>query len=97
MCAGEDTDTAEEHAEHEPSSELDGRQAPSSVPVCDYVLSRSQRSSLSGSQEERVTRLLQDVRAETSAFVTIMRPSSLNRALVSFTTIVPFSCQVYRP
>lgn len=82
FCTGEDGDAEEEeHSEHESSFELDDdRQTPCAGH--DYVLSRSGR--LSGAQEERVTRLLQDVRAETPVFVTIMKMSTQNRAIVSF-------------
>ncbi|XP_040259512.1 B3 domain-containing protein Os03g0620400 [Aegilops tauschii subsp. strangulata] len=77
--SGEDTDAAEEHSEHKSSFELDDvRQTPSAGR--DYVLSR--RGRLSGAQEERVTRLLQDVQAETPVFVAIMKMSTQNRTIV---------------
>ncbi|KAM3329088.1 hypothetical protein ACQJBY_026264 [Aegilops geniculata] len=77
--SGEDTDAAEEHSEHESSFELDDvRQTPCAGR--DYVLSR--RGRLSGAQEERVTRLLQDVQAETPVFVAIMKMSTQNHTIV---------------
>ena len=88
FCTGEDTDDAEEHSEHEPSFELDDvRQTPCAG--LDYVLSR--RGHLSGAQGERVTRLLQDVQAETPVFVAIMKMSTQNRTIVSFD--LPFFLQ----
>uniref|UniRef100_A0A8R7PQQ1 TF-B3 domain-containing protein n=1 Tax=Triticum urartu TaxID=4572 RepID=A0A8R7PQQ1_TRIUA len=77
--SGEDTDAAEEHSEHELSFELDDiRQTPCAGRA--YVLSRC--GHLSGAQEERVTRFLQDVRAETPVFVAIMKMSTQNRTIV---------------
>ncbi|KAE8816901.1 Arginyl-tRNA synthetase [Hordeum vulgare] len=77
---GEDSDSeAEEHSEDESSFGLDDdRQTPCAGR--DYVLSRSGR--LSGAEEERVTRLLQDVRAETRVFVAIMKMNTRNCAIV---------------
>ncbi|KAI5005658.1 hypothetical protein ZWY2020_032901 [Hordeum vulgare] len=78
--SGEDSDSeAEEHSEDESSFGLDDdRRTPCAGR--DYVLCRSGR--LSGAQEERVTRLLQDVRAETRVFVAIMKMNTRNRAIV---------------
>ena len=90
FCTGEDTDAAEEHSGHELSFELDDiRQTPCAGRA--YVLSRC--GHLSGAQEERVTRFLQDVRAETPVFVAIMKMSTQNRTIVSFD--LPFFLEAY--
>uniref|UniRef100_A0A453ECE1 TF-B3 domain-containing protein n=1 Tax=Aegilops tauschii subsp. strangulata TaxID=200361 RepID=A0A453ECE1_AEGTS len=78
---GEDSDAkAEEHSEDESSFGLDDDcQTPCAGR--DYVLSPKAR--LSGAQEERVTRLLQAVRAETPVFVAIMKMNTRIRTTVS--------------
>ncbi|KAF7028584.1 hypothetical protein CFC21_040478 [Triticum aestivum] len=80
--SGEDSDAkAEEHSEDESSFGLDDvRQTPCTGR--DYVLSLNAR--LSGAQEERVTRLLQAVRAKTPVFVAIMK---MNTRI--HTTVIP--------
>ncbi|XP_037404721.1 B3 domain-containing protein Os03g0620400-like [Triticum dicoccoides] len=80
--SGEDSDAkAEEHSEDESFFGLDDDcQTPCTGR--DYVLSPTAR--LSGAQEERVTRLLQAVRAETPVFVAIMNMSTRIR-----TTVIP--------
>ena len=89
FCTGEDSDAkAEEHSEDESFFGLDDDcQTPCTGR--DYVLSPTAR--LSGAQEERVTRLLQDVQAETPVFVAIMKMSTQNRTIVSFD--LPFFLQ----
>ncbi|KAM3329089.1 hypothetical protein ACQJBY_026264 [Aegilops geniculata] len=80
--SGEDSDAkAEEHSEDESSFGLDDDcQTPCAGR--DYILSPTAR--LSGAQEERVTRLLQAVRAETPVFVAIMKMNTRIR-----TTVIP--------
>lgn len=80
--SGEDSDAkAEEHSEDESFFGLDDDcQTPCTGR--DYVLSPTAR--LSGAQEERVTRLLQAVRAETPVFVAIMKMNTRIR-----TTVIP--------